>query len=755
MGAVFSPQTTQQQQSIPEVERMRRGRVPVASSQSHRPSPSPSKVTNGDPFAALDSRSMVPGGDELSSRFPTLDQFSLLHDKGAKFDFDTGSSQPQQKDLSQRVAERLADEAFQIKPSPSPAPPQSSQRQSVEVNRASMYKTTPSETPVMSPPLKSATAPAKQTEISRASAIISNSPELQAISSQTSQPPYKPSPKPVMVSTGTMTSPILDQAPQYQPYRFPHTERHRAASVPRSPVTGQNPSMLGDGGPAARGATRTPSYQGAAPQQAHIRYPSSSRPSLEGGRPSLEQLDAPRPKSRLASSSRPRPVSTHLESNLDFLREKESRSKSPALPSPRHSMERRSMERSSLPPSPGEEERNIESNVEFLRSMEDSEPKKKDRTSKHLKRGSLSSLGAGTKSILAGKFGDAFKRFETNSSAPPPARTPSPLKDLDQRRELTPIPGSESTGGGHSDDGLGIRNNNNWEDMTPEMRRDHEARMLAQEEARVAAAQAEYRQRVGAAGSGSGGPGPTPLPKSIGGVSRAVSIQNKVQSLLDESSRSSATVARTAQGYGHYSDAAASAAAPGPIPGPGVSRPPTNDGRPSVPGRKPVVGGAAQGTGTQQQRPPTSGGLESSGTSRPTTSSSTTGGRPMAPPKPTHLATNNVTGGSLQPTGRPASPPKPMLPNSSSAGRGGMINSPKIRSGTNATTGAGAGSGEALLAVDLPGGQGAALLRMTGQEKDDYLRDFQKRFPSLGSIEMVERDLGELDVGGGGGGRGR
>jgi AP2-associated kinase len=372
------------------------------------------------------------------------------------------------------------------------------------------------------------------------------------------------------------------------------------------------------------------------------------------------------------------------------------------------------MERS-RPPSPGpEEETNIESNVDFLRSMEDAEPPKKEkRSSKHFKRGSLSSLGAGTKSILAGKFGDAFKRFEGNSTGPPPVRTPSPLKDLD-RRDLTPIPGSETTDG-RSDDGQG----RDYEDMTPEMRRDHEAHLLAQEEARVAAAQAEYRQRVGQRGAGA----PALLPKSIGGVSRAVSIQNKVQNLLDETNRTSATVTRTAQGYGHYADAAA----PAPL-----TRAPTNDGRPSVP-RKPVTAAAAAAELTGGQRPATSSGnspVESSATGRPSTAASS---RPMAPPKPTHLGTNN-------PPGRPASPPKPLLPNSS---RG--INSPKLRGGQ----GTNVGGDEALLAVDLPGGQGAALLRMTAGERDDYVRDFQKRFPSLGAIEMVEREVG----GGQGGGR--
>ena len=357
--------------------------------------------------------------------------------------------------------------------------------------------------------------------------------------------------------------------------------------------------------------------------------------------------------------------------------------------------------------------------------MEEPEPKKKDRGHKHhLKRGSLSSLGAGTKNILAGKFGDAFKRFEGSTSASPQPRTPSPLKDLD-RRDLTPIAGSEAADG-RSDDGQP----RDWEDVeTPEMRREQEARMLAQEEARVAAAQAEYRQRVGQQPRGGGGP-PLP-PKSIGGVSRVASIQNKVQSLVDQSTRSSTGVARTAQGYGPYSDAAHAAAAPKP------------DGRPAVP-RKPV-----QHTG---ERPPTSsaGHPEASATGR----TATGGARPMAPPKPVHLnkALPPAGGG-----GRAPSPTKhASMQNLADNSR--PISSHKIRQhqpqqhqqfSNNIGGGGGGGDAgsEALLAVDLPGGGGSALLRMTASEKEDYVRDFQKRFPSLGAIEMVERDLGE-DAGG-------
>lgn len=727
---------------------MRRGRLPATTqpattqpaTQAPRPSKSPAKVTNGDPFAALDSKVPIHNADELSSRFPTLDQFSILHDHGTKFEFDSGSSQPvqQSKDLSQRVVERLADEAFQTKPSPSPAPQLTNQRQSVELRKTSPYLGASSDTQRVSPPLKSSSAPPKQAEMSRASAIISSTPELKAISSQASQPVYQPTPnRPVMVSTGTMTTPPPDREiqGQYQVYRFPPADhRNRASSLPRQQETGQE-----DAGLSSRPSTtapRPPSFQ-SQPLPTHIRHPSSSRPSLESGRPNLDALESTsKPKPTSGSSSRPRPVSTHLESNLDYLRAKESGSKpliSPRLPSGSGGFDK------DLPPPPSGADNdgmNIESNVDFLRSMEDnSDPKKKDKIHKHNKRSSLTSLGAGTKNILAGKFGDAFKRFEGGNNSGG-QRTPSPLRDLDlERRNLTPIAGSEATDG-RSDDGRGSGLGEGSEEMTPEMRREQEARMLAAEEARVAAAQAEYRSRIAAGSSGSG---PTPLPKSIGGVSRAVSIQNKVQSLLDESNRSRENVVRTAQGYGHFSDAqntGGGGKASGANPGEGrtppvIARKPTN----------PNLGVAGQ---QQQQR--TGNLVEPSATGRTTAS----GARPMAPPKPTHL--NSIATGGAGAGGNvlSGSPPKPSKLMAMSSGITSQRLRPNTTAGnTNPTTGtaqqiSGGQKGLMSATVNLGSGQGQreAMLQMTAAEKDDYIRDFQKRFPSLGAIEMVERDIG-------------
>jgi len=393
---------------------------------------------------------------------------------------------------------------------------------------------------------------------------------------------------------------------------------------------------------------------------------------------------------------------------MDYLRERETLPK--PLISPHYSPKYTETEMN--PPPELDDETNIASNVDFLRSMEDSDIKKKDKNiHKHGKRSSLTSIGAGTKNILAGKFGDAFKRFEGNTGPPAPPRTPSPLKNLD-RRDLTPIAGSEATDG-RSDDGNVLED---VEDMSPEMRREIERRRLSEEEARVAAAAAEYRQRLQ-----SGSTGPSTLPKSIGGVSRAVSIQNKVQSLLDESNRSTVHPPRTAQGYGHYADAAQT-----------LNRPPTADGRPAVL-RKPVgatQAGSRMDTGSSSvdigsRRNNTIGGSvnEAPGLARPIPAGGAP--KPMAPPKPIHLNKNLTANSNLPAGGRAGSPPKPSMPS-------GSINAPRVR-------GPAQGSREQLIAVDLPG---QPTIEMTASERDDYVRDFQKRFPSLSSIEMVERDLG-------------
>ena len=714
------------------------------------------RVTNGDPFAALDSKPGKQGeADELSSRFPTLDQFSLLHEQGAKFEFDSPTSPAlDKKGFNQNVTDRLADDAFAgSRPRPDPAQP--SGRQSSDYNRVRAAAGGAGRQDLSPPPgtvNKPGSAP-PPSEMSRASAIISSNPELQAISS----PPPKsiaqtPPSKPAMVSTGTMTgTPPLAIRPLQDfthTQRFHPTDQHRSSSLPRQ----QDPSGTGQYQMETTSSSRpagTPRLASLRPS--HGRHSSSTRPSLEGGRPSLDILE---PLSK-STSGRPRPASTYLESNLDYLREREAAPRplrSPGLPSTRFP------ETVTSPGLDPQEDTAIESNVDFLRSMEDTDPKRKEKSHKHHgKRPSLGSL-SGTKNILAGKFGDAFKRFEGNQN-PAPLRTPSPLKELD-RHELTPIAGSEATDG-RSDDGHGFGE----PEMTPEMRRELEAQSLAEEERRVEAAAAEYRQRVAAreAGDPSASGASAPLPKSIGGVSRAVSIQNRVQNLLDESQKSS--VQKTASGYGKFTDSAVTE--DDADEGPGL--PP----RPAAHGTGTDVGRAASSSFAGSARPVTavsSGSMEANitaaaaaavtrGCPASTAPPDTTGerrpplpARPQPAPKPTHL--NNIpTGGS-----RARSPSKTHRPPPPSSSSTSVASTAALSSSSGGVGGGGPRmSAEQLIALDLPGqppGQTATLLEMSPREKDDYVRDFSKRFPSLNAIEMVERDLNLESAGGSGGGGG-
>jgi AP2-associated kinase len=639
---------------------MRRGR-PTAGGSSHvaKPSPSPLRGVASDPFAALDSKSLPGPVDEISSRFPSLDQFSLLHDGGG-FDFDKSSpTKPtHSRDISQRVTEKLADDAFAT-------PAQSKQ------------------------PVPTSATKTPSSAVSRAQKIISSNPELQSVAS----PPtvvYQPTPtRPInssYVSQGTMTSPTPPPTSQfpstrYAPStanRFPTTsDHHRSSSLPRNqgaPLT--STQYLRPEETQSASIPRNASYGS---KLGHARHASSSRPSLEGGRPSSDALE---PINRTKSSnSRPRPVSTYLESNMDYLREKESSGRSSLSLDKRPSY---SKDTAVLDPG-SDDETKIESNVDFLRTMEDNDTPKKDRrrssgADKKGKRSSLPSMTlSGTKNLLAGRFGDAFKRFEHSASTPPGPRTPSPLQDL-ERRDLTPIAGSEATDG-RSDDGTVLED----VDMAPEQRRELERRRLSMEEKRVANAAAEYRKRLADGGSG-------PAPRSIGGVSRAASIQNKVKSLLDENAQSS-PVKKTAEGYGRFTASSV--------------EPPSRqlDQKSAIPYNKPMLARKPIVPGIVNARTAPPNEIDYSKTRAqppiyaPATVSKTGGPRPSAPPKPMHL--NSISTGPRS-NEMQNSPPKPL-----------SLSSRPLQARPD----------------------------MTPQEKEDYIADFSKRFPSLSGIEMVEREI--------------
>lgn len=495
-----------QPQSIPDIIPMRRGRLAAPESKSlhSKPSLSPVKSTAGDPFAALDksnepSKTIAP--DELSDRFPSLDQFSLLHTAGAKFDFDQRpSSSKGPSNLNQRVTDILADEAF-VKPN------------SV-----------------------SESGDQGQLSVESAKLDILNTKQDVETRVQTSYPissSHQPnSPRPIMVSQGTMTSPSSSPTEPLQPTRqrglashpliSAESNHHQSAS--REAGKDKPFSLQPAQRPALSSIHRSKSQNSNTPKP-----PSLARPSLEERRVSSFHSGNPSHQRRL-SSEMLRPSTTSFESNLADIRDRTSM---------RDMAGGRNKQVDDEKTSPGTsihlrnsmDESRIGTGVDFLRALEedDSSRRKEKRSSsgpRHAKRSSLPSLSlTSTKTLLAGKFGDAFRRFENNTGGSA-GGSPSPLLERNQG-SLSPIAGSEATAD-RSDDG-----SSREVEVAPEVKRELERRQLAQEELRVMSAAQEYQRWVG-----NREPQPRTSPAeqpSIGTQLRATSIQNKVKSLLDES----------------------------------------------------------------------------------------------------------------------------------------------------------------------------------------------------------------------------
>lgn len=218
---------------------------------------------------------------------------------------------------------------------------------------------------------------------------------------------------------------------------------------------------------------------------------------------------------------------------------------------------------------------------------------------------------------------------------------------------------------------------NSEEELTPEMRRERERLQLEEEERRVAAAQSEYKQRLVGAAQGKK---PVPGPKPSG-------IQNRMQAYMGEEQAPS-SVPRTAEGYGKYADAATAASKP----------------KPQIK-RKPVLAGVARSSTmpqtaaapTRADIAPTASAPSLTGLNKPT---------PRAPPKkPEYL---NSTGAGAGAGGRSLSPVKNRSQNQPPPPQ------------------------QQLVAEDVPG---QPALAWSTQDKEDYLDDFSKRFPSLSAIE--------------------
>ncbi|KAF2160447.1 hypothetical protein M409DRAFT_29070 [Zasmidium cellare ATCC 36951] len=703
-------------QAIPDITPMRRGRpgAPASQTAASKPAPSPAR---GDPFAALDSKNYdIRAGavDELSKRFPSLDEFSIAHEGGGKFAFP--SSQPSgtqaakpapNHDLSERVTNALADELFASKsPPPSTAPKQQ------EFPKAPARKASPSK-------------PAPSTTVKEVRQPEARQPELK-----------QPLPSRVGVvykSTATGSSPPpmpprkLPQVNNQPIWRVPDNAEHeRSSSQPRASESAQadatllHPSLPPEKRPALLEVHRSKS-QTATQAAAHA---SSSRPSLEGGRPAMRDLDASGVNRTKSLNSRTRPASMYVSSNMDYLRDQEQSRKRPSMEIRRHSRHP-----SQTRDAAAAEEEAIEDDMDYLRKTEGQDVDRKKSMKEalrmhghhHRKRSSLDAVRSGAKNMLTGRFGDAFKKFEHHNSQEHPQiktglMTPEARDHDEEPQLLSPITGSEATPSRHSD------MDDETEDLPPDVKREMERRRLSQEEKRVAEAAAEYRARVAAQGTGSAA-----IP------TRASTIQKRVQSLLDEG-RQSPVPRKTAEGYGRYTESSDNESRP--MTQPNVPVPSGN--RPPVLARKPMVDAGSSNNPypkvrqQQPEMPPANVVPVSAPVPAPSVSDSAPLERvpsrpgPSAPPKPKALR----TGGPVQwpPPDQPVDTTKPLPAKPT----GGLA---------------------ALLAKDLEGvpdypPRGSSMNQSVpaavathNHVSDDDLDSFSKRYPSLSGIEMVETDL--------------
>ena len=517
VGATLAPDAAEQvTSSIPDIAPMRRGRPlkPVSHHGSAKPSPSPLRMLDAsDPFAALDG-SKGAAADELSSKFPTLDEFSLITDKGKRFAFEARAGSQPEPGLADRVTNALADQAFLRSPSPPKVPP----KISLEKPAAAVGKPRP----VLE----------EKKPMERASQAHANA--------------SAPFPRPSgMVSTGTSASPPPTAPKLVRDHTLWKVPTHDGVVRPTRDAKPTPRAQAQE--PAERKSRLARLLQDdAVNSQGHSdkepRSPTSSRPSLEGGRPSSIERDMGLTRSRSLNIQQ-RPASVNIGKGPTHIKDKEIKH-----------IRTRDYEANFVSAEPetvdnaAESDMNIHSNIDFLKAREEEEKERRGHHkrlssgSRHGKRASLPHIAlSGTKNLLTGRFGDAFKMFE-GGHGEGPSRSSSHGHDSEKKHHLltdrqdvlTPIAGSEATD--LSDD----RRLEDSEDGSPAMRRELERNQLEAEERRVERAAAEYRQRVTARGAAQG---------SASGVNKASAIQNRVQSLLSENSRPSQ---KTASGYGKF-----------------------------------------------------------------------------------------------------------------------------------------------------------------------------------------------------------
>lgn len=646
-----------------------------------------------DPFEALDGKSSLAptqGFEDVASRFPPLDEFSILHDPGSKFAFDINSEPLSRipKDIRERVTDALADDAFA---------------------RPSVPQTTASQ-------------PSKVVHLDMRTNEAADLSKLK--STQFSSTPKDLSQRPLMVSTGTMTSypapanPNTVASSPRPTFRFPSSE-HRSSNHPRghsNSIPSTDPSNT------LKPITISNKRPG-------ILTTTSSRSSLEGQRPSLLSSGSTISRSK-SVSSRTRPRSVYDERKVSVPRSRERSPENPQQNEPSIEKISTGYLQSGFPSDTDNatEAGRISSNVEFLRAIEEQDPSKRKEKrlssgSKHTKRSSLPSISlSGTKSLLAGRFGDAFRRFEGGSPGP---RGPSPSRT---DRDLAPIVGSEQTDS-RSDDGYSALEE--MEAISPEVRRELERRRLSQEEKRVANAGVAYRQML-AKSTDDSIRGVDVPPSEVGQQqvinSRAASIQSKVKTLLDENGMASPT--KPDEKFPRFPSPQQQSKPQMNQAGLGLSPRPRQQFSP-VSHRKPPVSNKRNGVISQSPPPPptlTKPILDTIPTqhkSRPPSSSSSSAlpstfpTRPNAPLKPHALRTIGTSRGEFDPSPSPSPSnfhkPTPIGSNKSQYPSSTI---PDMAPTTSATSAAAAAVSD-----------------------EDWEINFSKRYPALSGLEMVEMEI--------------
>ena len=489
-------------QKIPEIKPMRRGRPSAQFSEAHNPSKS-LKMANNDPFAALDSTSdpvRAAAVDELASRFPSLDEFSLLHDKGSKFEFSqTVKPSTDQTQLNEKVIEALADEAF-IRPHTSALE---------EISTLSQNQGTP----IVSK------------EIEKSNIQLPQEIKVPDTSLKDRQ----------MFSTSTMTpqNPLLSTSQTLSSNHTRLSFRSSTASVKNvdrsrfgKPIglfkQESESDILKRERPPLISSYRSKSFISA---DLMSKSPASSRPSLEYKRPTELDVEDSINRSR-SVNVRTRPSSMHLESNPEHYQERKHNNNRNSFTSPSSDPLTKASTRATSESVHGCGQGNVRSDIDFLRVIEDEEPVKKRskavESRRSTKRSSLPASISNTKSILAGKFGDAFRKFESNNVG---NRQNAPDNQICGEEEiLTSITGSVNTDV-RTEDEVGM---DETEDLMPEVRREFERMRMQQEEKRVTEAAAVYRQKLD----------DQKVNKKYSKINKASTIQDHVKTLLQDNGTS-------------------------------------------------------------------------------------------------------------------------------------------------------------------------------------------------------------------------